>query len=89
MSFSKRLSIFIYSRNYEDLITKIKMLENVKTTREQGLKNRIFLKDLLKHNNLEEFLKMTLIIWGNMIKDNKNLMFNEYLQWVKTILRNL
>ena len=43
--------------NYEDLITKIKMLENVKTTREQGLKNRIFLKDLLKHNNLEEFFE--------------------------------
>ena len=33
------------------------MLENVKTTREQGLKNRIFLKDLLKHNNLEEFFE--------------------------------
>ena len=81
MSFPKDYQYSFIQGNYEDLITKIKMLENVKTTREQGLKNRIFLKDLLKHNNLEEFLKMTLIIWGNMIKDNKNLMFNEYLQW--------
>jgi len=43
--------------NYEDLIEKIKMLENVNSTKEQGVRNSMFLGDLLKHTNLEKFFK--------------------------------
>jgi len=43
--------------NYEDLIEKIKMLENVNSTKEQGVRNSMFLRDLLNHTNLEKFFK--------------------------------
>lgn len=50
--------------NYKDLIEKIKMLENDKSTKEQGVRNSRFFRDLMNQTNLEKFFRQNFIDSG-------------------------